>query len=121
MLGIIGWSVGDIQLNRGKFGFSVKIELCDSIIKQQRGGYLQESEAKHEREKVIGDLYSKRYAVYANTSVQNFYEFWLEEVKNIRFLVIRIIPIRIVFKLYITVVWKVTYGATEKKSYKENL
>lgn len=82
MLGIIGWSVGDIQLNRGKFGFSVKIELCDSIIKQQRGGYLQESEAKHEREKVIGDLYSKRYAVYANTSVQNFYEFWLEEVKK---------------------------------------
>lgn len=82
MLGIIGWSVGDIQLNRGKFGFSVKIELCDSIIKQQRGGYLQESEAKQEREKVIGDLYSKRYAVYANTSVQNFYEFWLEEVKK---------------------------------------
>ena len=50
----------------------MKIELCDSIIKQQRGGYLQESEAKHEREKVIGDLYSKRYAVYANTSVQNY-------------------------------------------------
>ncbi len=36
MFGIIEWSVGDIQLNRGKFCFSVEIELCDSVIKQQK-------------------------------------------------------------------------------------
>ena len=82
MFGIIEWSVGDIQLNRGKFCFSVEIELCDSVIKQQKGGYLKESEAKEERERVIGALYSNHYAVYANTSVQDFYEFWLEEVKK---------------------------------------
>lgn len=82
MFGIIEWSVGDIQLNRGKFCFSVEIELCDSVIKQQKGGYLKESEAKEERERVIGALYCNHYAVYANTSVQNFYEFWLEEVKK---------------------------------------
>ena len=99
MLGIIGWSVGDIQLNRGKFGFSVKIELCDSIIKQQRGGYLQESEAKQEREKVIGDLYSNHYAVYVNTSVQDFYEFWLEKSKRSCFPIILIILIRMRFKI----------------------
>ena len=56
--------------------------MCDSVIKQQKGGYLKESEAKEERERVIGALYSNHYAVYANTSVQNFYEFWLEEVKK---------------------------------------
>lgn len=82
MVGIIDWNVGDIKLDRGKFCFSVEIKLHDSTVRQQKGGYLQKSVAKEAREKVIGALYSNKYAVYANVTVQEFYEFWLEEVKK---------------------------------------
>lgn len=43
---------------------------------------MQKSVAKEAREKVIGALYSNKYAVYANVTVQEFYEFWLEKVKK---------------------------------------
>lgn len=82
MVGIVEWNVGEVKLRRGKFCFDIEIELYDSIVKQQKGGYVQKREAVKDREKIIGALYSNKYPVYANTKVRDFYEFWLEDIKK---------------------------------------
>ena len=66
---------------KNKYGFRVKLIFQDgSDVTQQKGGFTSKKAAEQARTGVIGQLYSNTYVVYDNVAMEDFLEFWLEDI-----------------------------------------
>lgn len=76
----VEWEVKNVIPLKGKYGYRVILKYMDgSERSQQKSGFETEKAANVARERTIGELYAGTYVVYANVSVKDFLEFWLEE------------------------------------------
>lgn len=81
----IDYKVYEVTPIKNKYGFRVKLIFDDSTeLVQQKSGYTSKREAKNERDKIIGELYSGTYIVQTKLTVRDFYIFWLENEMKIR-------------------------------------
>lgn len=79
----VEWKVYNVTSIKKKYGFRVKLIYEDgSSVTQQKAGYTSKKAADQARNTVIGQLYSNTYVVYDNVTMENFLNFWLEEVKR---------------------------------------
>lgn len=77
----VEWKVYNVTTIKNKYGFRVKLVFQDgSDTTQQKGGFTSKKAAEQARTEIIGQLYSNTYVVYDNISMEEFLEFWLEEV-----------------------------------------
>ena len=81
----IDYKVYEVTPIKNKYGFRVKLIFDDNTeLVQQKSGYTSKREAKNERDKIIGELYSGTYIVQTKLTVRDFYIFWLENEMKIR-------------------------------------
>lgn len=79
------YKVYEVTSIKNKYGFRVKLIFDDnSELVQQKSGYTSKREAKNERDRIIGELYSGTYVVQAKLTVRDFYIFWLENEMRVR-------------------------------------
>ena len=77
----VEWKVYNVTTIKNKYGFRVKLIFQDgSDATQQKGGFTSKKAAEQARTEVIGQLYSNTYVVYDNVTMEDFLEFWLEDV-----------------------------------------
>ena len=77
----VEWKVYNVTTIKNKYGFRVKLVFQDCRdTTQQKGGFTSKKAAEQARTEVIGQLYSNTYVVYDNVSMEEFLEFWLEDV-----------------------------------------
>ena len=75
----VDWKVFQVMPVKMKYGYRVALYYMDGTSHvQQKSGFATE-EANKARERTIGELYSNTYIVYANVTVEEFLECWLEE------------------------------------------
>ena len=79
---ILDWTVSDICRRKERFCFFVFLTLWDKEISRQIGGFDSVEQAEDAKATVIEELQQKNFAVYGDTSVKEFYRYWLEEVKK---------------------------------------
>lgn len=73
------WHVKPVMKIKGGYGYRVILKYQDGPEKiQQKSGFHTMREAETARKETIGELYSGTYRVYANVSVSDFMDFWLE-------------------------------------------
>lgn len=82
MNGIVEWKMGPVRKRKERFCFEIELQLADKIIKRQNGGYLTSADASSCREQAIRKLSRGDYAVYGDTLVEEYYKYWLEEIKK---------------------------------------
>lgn len=81
----IDYKVYEVTPIKNKYGFRVKLIFDDNTeLVQQKSGYTSKREAKNERDKIIGELYSGTYIVQTKLTVRDFYIFWIENEMKIR-------------------------------------
>lgn len=77
----VKWNVYNVTTIKKKYGFRVKLTFSDgSDTVQQKSGFSTKREAEQARTEVIGQLYSNTYVVYERVTLEEFLNFWLEEI-----------------------------------------
>lgn len=76
----VDWHVKPVMRIRDGYGYRVVLKYLDGTEKtQQRAGFHTKREANAARDKTIAELYSGSYVTYANVTVKEFLDYWLEE------------------------------------------
>lgn len=77
----VDWKVYNVTPIKNKYGFRIKLIYEDGSSRiQQKSGYASKRLAEHAKTEVIGQLYSNSYVVYDNIVLEEFLDFWLENV-----------------------------------------
>ena len=77
----VDWKVYNVTPIKNKYGFRVKLIYADGTSTiQQKSGYTSKKTAEQARTEIIGQLYANAYVVYENILLEEFLEFWLENV-----------------------------------------
>ena len=77
----VDWKVYNVTPIKNKYGFRVKLIYADGTSTiQQKSGYTSKKAAEQARTEIIGQLYANAYVVYENILLEEFLEFWLEDV-----------------------------------------
>lgn len=77
----VDWKVYNVTPIKNKYGFRVKLIYADGTSTiQQKSGYVTKKAAEQAKNEIIGQLYSNAYVVYDNVLLEEFLEYWLEEV-----------------------------------------
>ena len=77
----VDWKVYNVTPIKNKYGFRVKLIYADGTgTIQQKSGYTSKKAAEQARTEIIGQLYANAYVVYENILLEEFLEFWLEDV-----------------------------------------
>ena len=75
----VDWHVKPVMKIKGSYGYRVILKYQGGSEKiQQKSGFHTMREAEAARKETIGELYNGTYRVYANVSVSDFMDFWLE-------------------------------------------
>lgn len=76
----VDWKITNVMQIKNKYGYRVTlIDFDGSKTVQQKSGFLTRKEANEARNITIGELYSGTYIVVSDISVNDFFEWWLEE------------------------------------------
>ena len=77
----VDWKVYNVTPIKNKYGFRVKLIYADGTSTiQQKSGYTSKKAAEQARTEIIGQLYANAYVVYENILLEEFLEYWLEDV-----------------------------------------
>ena len=77
----VDWKVYNVTSIKNKYGFRVKLIYADGTSTiQQKSGYTSKKAAEQARTEIIGQLYANAYVVYENILLEEFLEYWLEDV-----------------------------------------
>ncbi len=75
----IDWTVKPVMRIKNGYGYRVMLRYEDGSVKvQQKAGFASKREAEKARELTIAELHMDKYIVYANVTVKEFMDFWLE-------------------------------------------
>lgn len=76
----VDFRVKPVMRIRDGYGYRVILKYMDGTEKvQQKAGFPTKKEASAARDKTLAELYSGNYVTYANVTVEEFLEYWLEE------------------------------------------
>lgn len=76
----VDYRVKPVMHIEGGYGFRVILKYADGSEKvQQKAGFPTKREANAARDKTLAELYGGSYIAYANVTVKEFMEYWLEE------------------------------------------
>ena len=79
----VDYTVYSVTPIKGGYGFRVKLVFDDeSEVIQQKSGYKTKTVGKKERETVVAQLYNRTYIVYPNVKVEDYFIYWLEDLKK---------------------------------------
>lgn len=75
----IDWKVKPVMRIKNGYGYRVILKYMDGSEKaQQKAGFQTKKEAEKARELTVAELHTGSYIVYANVTVNEFMDFWLE-------------------------------------------
>lgn len=76
----VDWKVSNVIPIKNKYGYRVTlISASGKKAIQQKSGFSTPKEANNARNITIGELYSGTYVVVSNITVEEYFEWWLEE------------------------------------------
>ena len=82
-LKFVDFKVLGITEREDGFGFDVKLIFADgSYHIQEKNGYETEEAAFEDRDRVVGLLYAGKYIVYEDLTAEEYFTYWLEDVKR---------------------------------------
>lgn len=76
----IDWKISNVMPIKNKYGYRVTlISASGEKTVQQKSGFSTQKEANNARNITIGELYSGTYVIVSNITVEEYFEWWLEE------------------------------------------
>lgn len=79
----VEWKVYAVTKIKDKYGFRILLTYDDeSTDTQQKSGFKTKKEANEKRDMIIAQLYNGTYIVYPDLKVEDYFLYWLEEVKK---------------------------------------
>ena len=76
----VDWKISNVISIKKKYGYRVTlISASGKKTIQQKSGFSTQKEANNARNITIGELYSGTYVIVSNITVEEYYEWWLEE------------------------------------------
>lgn len=81
----VDWKVKPVMCIKEKYGFRISLIMSDdSIVIQQKSGFLTKKEANKKRNNVIAELTNRTYIVEDKVKLKDYIIAWLEQIMKLR-------------------------------------
>lgn len=79
---LMKWKVGKVMMINQTYGFRTTLNFEEGKDIRQKSGFITRREAEQHRDQVMAGFYNNTYVIDETIRVEQFFRFWLEDIKR---------------------------------------